>query len=81
MAVQQKALAVTHKDKPFTLIRHAVPTPGPGDLLVKVEGAALKPGEWKLQTGGYPMFLGTDGAGTVVEVGEGVETFKKGDRV
>ncbi|KAJ7488121.1 chaperonin 10-like protein [Mycena latifolia] len=88
---QQKALAVTSKGGPFTLIRREISTPGPGDVLVKLEGVGLNPVEWMLQTGfldfssligaDFPAFYGVDGAGTVVEIGEAVMKFKKGDRV
>ncbi|KAJ7708821.1 chaperonin 10-like protein [Mycena rosella] len=86
----QKALAITSKGGPFTLIRHAIPTPGPGDVLVKMQGVGLNPAEWKFQVGlfddtefinSYPAFLGTEGAGIVVEVGSDVSTINKGDRV
>lgn len=48
---EQNTLAITYKGGPFTVIRHAIPTPGPGELLVKVQGTGLNPAEWKLQTG------------------------------
>ncbi|KAJ7123623.1 hypothetical protein C8R44DRAFT_735261 [Mycena epipterygia] len=52
MSEQQKALAVTYKGGPSTpLIRHLIPTPGPGDVLVKLEGVGLNPLEWMLQKG------------------------------
>ncbi|KAJ7173694.1 chaperonin 10-like protein [Mycena filopes] len=79
--VAHVALAVKHKGGPWELIHHAVWTPGPGELLVRVEGVGLNQSDWKLQTGlvdpsafvktPYPLFLGTDGAGTVVGLGEG----------
>ncbi|KAJ7167362.1 chaperonin 10-like protein [Mycena crocata] len=91
MATQQTALAITHKNGPFTLIRRDIPKPVPGEVLVKVEGAALNQIEWKLQIGlydaelvcreGNPMPFGTDGAGTIVDVGEGITDFVKGDRI
>jgi len=63
-----------------------VSTPGPGEILIKVEAAGLNPIDWKVQTHGvakqsYPAILGADGAGTVETIGEGVTRFKKGDRV
>ncbi|KAJ6581009.1 GroES-like protein [Mycena capillaripes] len=86
----QNSLAILYKGGPFMIIQHAIPTPGPGDLLIRVEGAGLNPVEWKVQKGVFdanlitdgdcPVFLGTDGAGTVVDVGEGVTNFSKGDR-
>ncbi|KAJ7035564.1 chaperonin 10-like protein [Mycena alexandri] len=86
----QKALAVNYKGGPFELVRHAIWTPGPGEILVKIQGVGLNQSDWKFQTGvfdasgfikDYPVFTGTDGAGTVVGVGEGVTRFSKGDRV
>ncbi|KAJ6531278.1 chaperonin 10-like protein [Mycena capillaripes] len=88
---QQKVLAITYDGGPYTLIRHAVPTPSAGTLLVRVEGAGLNPGASKLQKGPtearaflggvYPFFTGTEGAGTVVRVGADVMDFSVGDRV
>ncbi|KAF8650052.1 hypothetical protein AX16_005442 [Volvariella volvacea WC 439] len=60
--------------------------PGPGDLLVRIKAAALNPIDWKIHRHNffiksYPAILGTDAAGEIVEVGEGVTRFKPGDRV
>lgn len=70
----------------FTLKLNKTPKPGPGELLVKIEAAGLNPVDWKIQKYGifvedYPTIIGTDVAGIVEEVGEGVGTFVKGDRV
>lgn len=70
----------------FTLGPNQTPKPGPGELLVKIEAAGLNPVDWKIQKYGifvedYPAIIGTDVAGIVEEVGEGVGTFVKGDRV
>ena len=83
---QQKALLIEKKNGPFVVGTRAVPTPGAGDLLVKVHAAGLNPVDWKIQVYGifvetFPAVLGTDGAGEVVEVGEGVEGWSKGDKV
>ncbi|MFQ5522548.1 MAG: quinone oxidoreductase [Acidimicrobiia bacterium] len=61
------------------------PRPGPGEILVHVEAAGVNFIDTYHRTGLYPMDLpftpGLEGAGVVVEVGEGVEGFAPGDRV
>ncbi|KZP09748.1 GroES-like protein, partial [Athelia psychrophila] len=84
----QKALAIPAPLAPYALITRPVPTPGAGDVLVKVQSIGLNPaenvvrteaGSWVLQE--YPALTGTDGAGTVVKLGEGVIGWEVGDRV
>jgi NADPH:quinone reductase-like Zn-dependent oxidoreductase len=68
---------------------HPTPTPGPGQVLIKVEAAALNPLDLALVTGAakdfypveHPMVVGMDAAGTVAEVGEGVSGYAPGDPV
>ena len=84
--MSQTALLLDQKFGKFGLKAIPVPKPGPGDILVKVQAAALNPVDWKAQKYGifvqeYPALLGTDIAGDVEELGEGVTDFKKGDRV
>jgi len=86
MAPQQNALFLPTKLGEYTLGERHIPTAGKGQLLVKNETTALNPIDWKIQKHGwfietYPALLGTDIAGVVVEVGEGVTGFAKGDRV
>ncbi|RDX49053.1 GroES-like protein [Lentinus brumalis] len=86
MAAQQKALFLEAIQGPLTVRETDVPAPGPGELLVKVQAAALNPIDWMIQAFGvfvetYPAIIGSDGAGTVVGVGEGVASFSIGDRV
>ena len=64
------------------------PEPKVGEVLVKVHVAAVNPADWKIRDGmgerfGFklPLILGGDIAGTVEEVGDDVEIFKKGDAV
>lgn len=65
------------------------PVPGPGQVLVKVEAAAINPGEAYIRSGGlhdrwpatFPSGQGSDLAGVVTEIGEGVEGFAAGDEV
>ncbi|WP_454044112.1 quinone oxidoreductase family protein [Cellulosimicrobium sp. Marseille-Q8652] len=61
------------------------PTPGPGQLLVRTAVAGVnfidtykRAGVYPVQ---YPHVVGSEGAGHVVEVGDGVEDFAVGDRV
>lgn len=83
---QQKVLYLTKKNGPFEVHTAAVPKPGPGQILVKVQATGLNPVDWKIQLYGlfieeFPSILGFDAAGTVEELGEGVTGFAKGDRV
>lgn len=62
------------------------PSPQKGELLVEVHAVGLNPVDYKTATNGmpvwsYPHILGLDVAGLVVETGEGVTGWKKGDRV
>ena len=57
-----------------------------GRVVIKNHAVAVNPVDWKIQDSGFfiqkwPTVLGEDFAGEVVEVGEGVTRFKKGDRV
>ncbi|MFD1588975.1 NADPH:quinone reductase [Halorientalis brevis] len=62
------------------------PTPAGGDVLVDVAAAAINPVDTYFREGSYepatlPMIPGSDVAGTVAAVGEGVTAFEEGDRV
>ena len=65
------------------------PSPGPGQVLVRVAAAAINPGEAAIRQGvmrdrwpsTFPSGQGSDLAGTVEEVGDGVEGFAVGDEV
>ena len=67
-------------------IAHA--TPGRGEVLVEVRAVGVNPIEWKIRSGrrasgpmSGPRRLGTDAAGIVVAVGEGVGSWAIGDEV
>jgi NADPH:quinone reductase-like Zn-dependent oxidoreductase len=66
---------------------HPTPEPKPGEVLVKLEAAALNRLDLWVREGWpgikleYPHIPGADGAGTVAAVGEGVEAWSPGDRV
>ncbi|CAE7037148.1 unnamed protein product [Symbiodinium sp. CCMP2592] len=73
----------------MTLDMVPVPEPREGQVLVKVQMAAVNPVDWKLFGGGmhrifpmsFPYVPGFDIAGTVVKVGEGVTRLAVGDEV
>jgi NADPH:quinone reductase len=68
-----------------------IPQPGPNEILIRIEAAGI--GVWEPYeiSGGFadmmgtkpkfPMVIGSEGAGTVVDAGSKVRGFKKGDRV
>lgn len=79
-------------DSPYAdlIIREApMPKPGPGQLLLEVRAVAVNPLDAIIQSNGavmygwlqYPVILGEDVAGVVVETGAGVNGFAIGDRV
>ena len=65
------------------------PEPGPGELLVRVKAAGINPGEAKIRQGlmdslfpaTFPSGEGSDLAGVIEQVGDGVDAFKLGDEV
>lgn len=65
------------------------PTPGPGELVFRMEAASINPVDFKTRDGklrpiqSYPMpaILGNDAAGVVTVPGPGVAGFAPGDRV
>jgi NADPH:quinone reductase-like Zn-dependent oxidoreductase len=82
----QKALVLQEKFGKLVVDIIPVQKPSHGEILVKVHAAALNPVDWKVHRYGifvqtFPAILGTDIAGEVEEVGEGVTDFKQGDRV
>jgi len=65
------------------------PVPGPGQVLVRVKAAGINPGESKIRDGllherypaTFPSGQGSDLAGVVEEVGDGVDGVAVGDEV
>ncbi|EIN12421.1 GroES-like protein [Punctularia strigosozonata HHB-11173 SS5] len=83
---EQKALVIPSKGADFVVQSVAVPSPGPGEILARVDATALNPVDWKIKDLyqdwiQYPGILGFDAAGVVEEVGEGVTNVKKGDKI
>src|SRR3954467_9308896 len=67
--------------------RVPVPTPGHGEVLVKVHAAGVGPWDGWIRGGRsalpqpLPLTLGSDLSGEIVSVGPGVTTFAAGDEV
>jgi NADPH2:quinone reductase len=84
-----KAIRVAQFGGPEVLKLEEVPTPKPGagQVLVRVHAAGVNPYDTYMRAGTYaikpplPYTPGSDAAGTVEAVGEGVSKVKPGDRV
>jgi propanol-preferring alcohol dehydrogenase len=81
------AAVVEHFGKPLVFREVPIPTPGPGEILIKTEACGVchtdlhaANGDWPVKP--VPPFIpGHEGIGLVTEVGAGVKTVKAGDRV
>lgn len=81
-----KAILLADKHQPVQLIDAPKPTAGPGEVLIKLQAAALNHRDVFIQQGLYPkiklpVILGSDGAGIVEEAGEGVDPVWQGQAV
>lgn len=73
----------------LTIAEVPAPQPGPGQVLIRAEAAALNPLDIRLTTGEmremmpveHPFVLGLDSAGVVAQVGDDVNGFSPGDEV
>jgi propanol-preferring alcohol dehydrogenase len=87
MATTMKAAVVQRFGAPLTIEKVAVPSPGPGEVLVKIVATGVchtdlhaADGDWPVKP--VPPFIpGHEGAGIVAAVGAGVTQLKEGDRV
>ena len=84
------AIAYTELGGPevLTVIDIDVPAPGPGEVAVRVEAVGVNPLDLKLRSGlrpsppiTQPRRVGSDAAGVVTAVGDGVEGYRPGDAV
>lgn len=84
-----KAILVHEFGAPEVMRLEEVPTPNPvpGQVLVNVKAAGVNPADTYMRAGAYavkpplPYTPGSDGAGVVEAVGEGVTRVKAGERV
>jgi NADPH:quinone reductase-like Zn-dependent oxidoreductase len=84
-----KALALSSFDEPAKVQEVPHPTPGPGEVLVRVAAASVNAYDTFVAMGAarqymsyeFPAVIGGDHAGTIEALGEGVGGFAVGDRV
>ncbi|MEJ8649221.1 NADP-dependent oxidoreductase [Streptomyces sp. MS1.AVA.3] len=84
-----RAVAVSAFGEKPQLMDLPQPEPGPGEVLVRLSAAGLNPVDWKIADGmfgdampvAFPLVLGSDGAGEVLAIGDGVRRFTVGDAV
>jgi NADPH:quinone reductase len=84
-----KAIAVHEFGGPEVLKLEEIPTPKPaaGQVLVRIHSAGVNPYDTYMRAGTYavkpplPYTPGSDGAGVIAAVGDGVKKVKPGDRV
>jgi alcohol dehydrogenase, propanol-preferring len=82
-----KAAVVREFGHPLTIEDVVIPTPGSGQVLVKIETSGLchtdihaAHGDWPLKPA-PPLIPGHEGVGLVERVGDGVTRLREGDRV
>lgn len=82
-----KAIRIHEFGEPDVLKYEDIPEsqPGPGEVRVKVIAAGVNPIDWKIRRGymelPLPMTVGSDVAGVVDMIGEGVDSFNPEDEV
>ena len=81
------AAVVVAFGKPLEFREYVIPTPGPGEILVKTEACGVchtdlhaANGDWPVKPN-PPFTPGHEGIGLVTALGAGVTTVKEGDRV
>ena len=82
-----RAAVVTAFDRPVELVERAVPEPGPGEVLVRIEASGLchtdihaARGDWPVKPI-LPLVPGHEGVGVIERIGAGVLDVVPGDRV
>ncbi|MES1939727.1 alcohol dehydrogenase [Salinisphaera sp. T5B8] len=87
MAKKMKAAVVHRFGEPLTIEEVDIPTPGRNEVLVQIKATGVchtdlhaANGDWPVKPN-LPLIPGHEGAGVVVEVGEGVSHLKEGDSV
>lgn len=81
--IESMRVAMYHNNSDIRIADQPVPRIGPGELLVRIEASGICGSdvmEW-YRIKKAPLVLGHEIAGEIVEVGDGVERYKEGDRV
>jgi propanol-preferring alcohol dehydrogenase len=85
MAKTMMAAVVRQFGKPLTIEEVPIPTPGAGEILIKIVATGIchtdlhaADGDWPVKPS-PPFIPGHEGAGIVAAVGAGVKLFKEGD--
>ncbi|KAI5356650.1 putative GroES-like superfamily, alcohol dehydrogenase-like, NAD(P)-binding domain superfamily [Septoria linicola] len=82
------AWLMSKQERPLVIAEAPIPAPKPRGVLIRVHAIALNPVDAAIQNAGllweeYPLIIGSDLAGKIVEVGSEAEAagFRVGDRV
>ena len=86
MAETMRAVQVSEAGGEFELVEREVPTPGPGEALVRVHACGVCHSDVFAKEGGYPgvtypLVPGHEIAGEVAALGDGVKGWEVGQRV
>ena len=81
-----KAAVISKAGGNFEIVEREIPKPGPGQVRIKVKACGVCHSDVLVKEGGwpgleYPRVPGHEVAGVVDEVGQGVSTWKMGQRV
>jgi len=84
--MSNQAAYLDGKGKTLRVDSAEVPKPKETEVIIKNHAIAINPVDWKVQDSGmfiqnWPIVLGCDVAGEIVEVGSSVKHLQKGDRV
>jgi S-(hydroxymethyl)glutathione dehydrogenase/alcohol dehydrogenase len=73
--------AITAGEGNFSIEQIQVGPPGPGEVLVKIKSSGICHTDFDSMSWGKSLVMGHEGAGEVLETGEGVNSVKAGDPV
>ncbi|MBS0009813.1 MAG: alcohol dehydrogenase catalytic domain-containing protein [Bacteroidales bacterium] len=83
--MKTRAAVVYETNKGFTIEELNIDPPKEKEMLIKVVVAGICHSDWNFVTGdsifNMPVVLGHEGSGIVIDTGQGITKFRKGDRV